>query len=78
MMLVLMLAVRDLWSDKVCRVDAVVGDYVVKSFHLEEVMARLRALIRRSMGYATNMLFCGEVLLAVKTSRVFIGGQLIN
>ncbi|OPB32022.1 hypothetical protein BAR153v2_009850 [Bartonella sp. AR 15-3] len=60
MMLVLMLAVRDLWSDKVCGVDAVVGDYVVKSFHLEEVLVRLCALIRRSMGHATNMFFVGR------------------
>ncbi|AQX26958.1 response regulator transcription factor [Bartonella sp. Raccoon60] len=75
---VLMLTVRDRWSDKVRGIDAGADDYVVKPFHLEEVMARLRALIRRSTGHATNTLSCGEVLLDTKTSRVFIDGQLIK
>ncbi|KEC54181.1 response regulator transcription factor [Bartonella rochalimae] len=75
---VLMLTVCDRWSDKVRGIDAGADDYVVKPFHLEEVMARLRALIRRSTGHATNTLSCGEVLLDTKTSRVFIDGQLIK
>ncbi|WP_438721786.1 response regulator transcription factor [Bartonella rochalimae] len=75
---VLMLTARDRWSDKVRGIDAGADDYVVKPFHLEEVMARLRALIRRSTGHATNTLSCGEVLLDTKTSRVFIDGQLIK
>ncbi|MDD9333556.1 MAG: response regulator transcription factor, partial [Bartonella sp.] len=75
---VLILTARDRWSDKVRGIDAGADDYVVKPFHLEEVMARLRALIRRSTGHATNTLSCGEVLFDTKTSRVFIDGQLIK
>ncbi|WP_336294064.1 response regulator transcription factor [Bartonella sp. CB169] len=75
---VLMLTARDRWSDKVRGIDAGADDYVVKPFHLEELMARLRALIRRTTGHATSTLRCGRVLLDTKTSRVFIDGQLIK
>lgn len=75
---VLMLTARDRWSDKVLGIDAGADDYVVKPFHLEELMARLRALIRRSTGHATSTLCCGKVLLDTKTSRVFFDGQLIK
>lgn len=75
---VLILTARDSWSDKVLGIDAGADDYVSKPFHVEEVMARLRALIRRSAGYATSTLSCGEVLLDTKTSRVFVGDRLIK
>ncbi|QEE11734.1 response regulator transcription factor [Bartonella krasnovii] len=75
---VLMLTARDRWSDKVLCIDAGADDYVVKPFHLEEVMARLRALIRRATGHATSALCCGNVVLDTKTSRVFVDGQLIK
>ncbi|MCZ2328502.1 response regulator transcription factor [Bartonella sp. F02] len=75
---VLILTARDSWSDKVRGIDAGADDYVVKPFHLEEVMARLRALIRRSAGHSTNILSFGNVLLDTKTSRVFVHGQLIK
>ncbi|ATP12080.1 DNA-binding response regulator [Bartonella henselae] len=78
LMPVLMLTARDRWSDKVLGIDAGADDYVVKPFHLEELMARLRALIRRSTGHATSTLCCGKVLLDTKTSRVFFDGQLIK
>ena len=45
---VLMLTARDRWSDKVQGFDAGADDYVAKPFHLEEVLARVRALLRRS------------------------------
>ncbi|UNE54911.1 response regulator transcription factor [Bartonella machadoae] len=75
---VLMLTARDRWSDKVRGIDAGADDYVVKPFHLEEVMARLRALIRRTTGHAVSTLCCGSVLLDTKTSRVFVDGQFIK
>ncbi|UTO27730.1 response regulator transcription factor [Bartonella harrusi] len=75
---VLMLTARDRWSDKVRGIDAGADDYVVKPFHLEEVMARLRALIRRATGHAVSTLCCGSVLLDTKTSRVLVDGQLIK
>ena len=51
---VLILTARDRWSDKVQGFDAVADDYVAKPFHIEEVLARLRALLRRVAGQATN------------------------
>ncbi|WP_336276325.1 response regulator transcription factor [Bartonella sp. CB178] len=75
---VLMLTARDSWSDKVVGIDAGADDYVVKPFHLEEVIARLRALIRRAAGHAMNALYCGRVLLDTRTSRVFVDGQFIK
>ena len=50
---VLMLTARDRWSDKVAGIDAGADDYVAKPFHTEEVLARLRALIRRAAGHAS-------------------------
>ncbi|WP_455475687.1 response regulator transcription factor [Bartonella sp. B17] len=78
LMPILILTARDRWSDKVLGIDAGADDYVVKPFHLEEVMARLRALIRRATGHATSMLRCGDVLLDTKTSRVFVNDKLIK
>ena len=56
---VLMLTARDRWSDKVQGFDAGADDYVAKPFHLEEVLARIRALLRRSAGHAKSELNCG-------------------
>ena len=58
MMPVLILTARDRWSDKVQGFDAGADDYVAKPFHMEEVLARLRALLRRATGHATNELTC--------------------
>ncbi len=67
---VLMLTARDRWSDKVAGMDAGADDYVAKPFHIEEVLARLRALIRRSSGHASSELRCGEIVLDTRTSKV--------
>jgi len=71
---VLVLTARDRWSDKVAGIDAGADDYVAKPFHMEEVVARLRALIRRSAGNASNDLRCGAVHLDVRASRVTVDG----
>ena len=60
---VLMLTARDRWSDKVQGFDAGADDYVAKPFHLEEVLARVRALLRRSVGHAKSEFECGPVRL---------------
>ena len=60
---VLMLTARDRWSDKVQGFDAGADDYVAKPFHLEEVLARVRALLRRSVGHAKSEFTCGPVRL---------------
>lgn len=72
---VLMLTARDRWSDKVAGIDAGADDYVAKPFHTEEVLARLRALIRRAAGHATSEITIGEVSLDTKQSRVTHAGQ---
>jgi two-component system, OmpR family, response regulator len=71
---VLMLTARDRWSDKVAGIDAGADDYVAKPFHIEEVLARLRALIRRAAGHASSELTCGPLRLDTKSSKVSING----
>src|SRR5918999_794939 len=56
---VLILTARDRWSEKVAGFDAGADDYVGKPFHMEEVLARLRALVRRAAGHASAELICG-------------------
>jgi len=75
MMPVLILTARDRWSDKVQGFDAGADDYVAKPFHMEEVLARLRALLRRATGHATNDLTCGPVCLDTRASRVVVSGN---
>jgi two-component system OmpR family response regulator len=75
MMPVLILTARDRWSDKVQGFDAGADDYVAKPFHMEEVLARIRALLRRSAGHATNELVCGPVTLDTRSSRVSVNGN---
>lgn len=75
---VLMLTARDRWSDKVAGIDAGADDYVAKPFHVEEVLARLRALIRRAAGHASSELSCGPLLLDTKTSKVTVDGTALK
>src|SRR6202047_5687739 len=60
---VLILTARDRWSEKVQGFDAGADDYVAKPFHMEEILARLRALLRRAAGRATSELAAGPVRL---------------
>ena len=75
---VLILTARDRWSDKVAGFDAGADDYVAKPFHMEEVLARVRALLRRSAGHATSELSCGPLLLDTKSARVTVNGTAIK
>jgi two-component system, OmpR family, response regulator len=72
---VLILTARDRWSDKVAGFDAGADDYVTKPFHMEEVLARLRALVRRTAGHATSEISCGPVVLDTKGARVLVNGM---
>ena len=72
---VLILTARDRWSDKVAGFDAGADDYVAKPFHMEEVLARVRALLRRSAGHATSEIACGPLLLDTKSARVTVNGS---
>ena len=75
---VLILTARDRWSDKVQGFDAGADDYVAKPFHLEEVLARIRALLRRSAGHAKSELNCGAVRLDTRTGRVVSRSELVE
>ena len=72
---VLMLTARDRWSDKVAGIDAGADDYVAKPFHVEEVLARIRALIRRSSGLASSQINCGPLVFDTRTSKAQIDGR---
>ncbi len=71
---VLILTARDRWSDKVAGIDAGADDYVAKPFHIEEVLARIRALIRRAAGHASSEINCGPLRLDTKASRATLDG----
>lgn len=78
LMPVLILTARDRWSDKVAGFDAGADDYVAKPFFMEEVLARLRALLRRSTGHASSELECGPVRVDTRSSRVTVNGRAIK
>jgi two-component system OmpR family response regulator len=72
---VLVLTARDSWSDKVAGLDAGADDYLAKPFQTEELIARLRALIRRAAGQATSELTAGGVRLDSRSGRVTLDGE---
>ena len=75
---VLILTARDRWSDKVQGIDAGADDYVAKPFHIEEVLARVRALVRRAAGHATNEIEIGPVRLDSRAGKVTVDGNPIR
>ena len=75
---VLILTARDRWSDKVAGFDAGADDYVAKPFHMEELLARVRALLRRSAGHATSEISVGPVTLDTKSARVTVNGMAVK
>ncbi|HKQ94442.1 MAG TPA: response regulator transcription factor [Aestuariivirgaceae bacterium] len=75
---VLILTARDRWSDKVAGFDAGADDYVSKPFHMEEVLARIRALVRRSAGQASSEFVCGPLMLDTKSARVTVDGKAVK
>ena len=74
---VLILTARDHWHEKVAGIDAGADDYLTKPFHTEELLARLRGLIRRASGHASPVLVCGPVELDTRSGRVTLNGQLL-
>ena len=72
---VIILTARDRWSDKVQGFDAGADDYVTKPFHMEELLARIRALLRRATGHASSEIVCGPVRLDTRSGRVSVDGD---
>lgn len=75
---VLVLTARDGWSDKVRSFDAGADDYVTKPFHIEEILARLRALVRRATGHASSDIVCGPIRVDTRAGRVLVNGEAIR
>jgi two-component system OmpR family response regulator len=71
---VLVLTARGSWHEKVQGIDSGADDYLSKPFQMEEVLARLRALIRRAAGQSTPQLRCGSVSLDPRLMRVTLDG----
>jgi two-component system, OmpR family, response regulator len=71
---VLILTARGSWHEKVQGIDSGADDYVAKPFRVEEVLARIRALIRRASGLAHAELRCGALALDARTARVSVAG----
>ena len=75
---VLILTARDRWSDKVAGFDAGADDYVAKPFYTEELLARLRALLRRAAGIASADIEVGPLRIDTRSSRVTVEGNPIK
>lgn len=75
---ILILTARGSWHEKVEGIDSGADDYVAKPFRVEEVLARVRALIRRSTGARSAELRCGALTLDVRASRVSLAGEEIK
>jgi len=75
---VLILTARDSWHEKVAGIDAGADDYLAKPFHMEELLARLRALIRRAGGHASAEIACGPLVLDTRQGRAMLDGQTLT
>lgn len=72
---ILILTARGRWQDKVEGLEAGADDYLVKPFYTEELLARLRALIRRTGGWTQAILNCGPIALDTGAQQVSLAGQ---
>lgn len=75
---VLILTARGRWSEKMTGFDAGADDYMTKPFELEEVVYRVRVLIRRASGHAQPELACGPLRLDTNTGRVTVNGDAVQ
>uniref|UniRef100_E6QUK7 Transcriptional regulatory protein QseB n=1 Tax=mine drainage metagenome TaxID=410659 RepID=E6QUK7_9ZZZZ len=78
MLPVLIITARDATADRVGGLDTGADDYLVKPFDLDELFARVRALLRRHAGRAHPVIMYGELTLNPASHEVFLGGKLLN
>ncbi len=75
---ILILTARDRWQDKVEGLQAGADDYVTKPFHVEEVLARAQALLRRASGHADPVLRCGVLAVDPRSQSVTVDGVVVE
>ncbi|MBL4711577.1 MAG: response regulator transcription factor [Gammaproteobacteria bacterium] len=75
---ILILTARSRWQEKVEGLEAGADDYLVKPFQMEELMARIKALLRRASGSATSELRCGCITLNLNTQQVLLHDNIID
>src|SRR4249920_1858436 len=75
---VLILTARDRWQDKVEGLQSGADDYLAKPFHVQELLARVQALLRRSGGWSQAVLQCGDVSLDTRSQIVTVGEKVID
>lgn len=75
---VLVLTARETWHEKVAGIDAGADDYMGKPFRVEELLARVRGLVRRARGLGSSQIRCGAVLLDARAGRVTRDGTAVR
>jgi len=75
---ILILTARDRWQDKVEGLEAGGDDYLVKPFHMEELLARLKALLRRSAGWTQSVMRFGPLSVDTRTQQVSIDDRAVE
>jgi two-component system response regulator PhoP len=75
---ILILTARGRWQDKVEGLDAGADDYLVKPFHHEEMLARIRVLIRRASGWSDSRILCAPVVLDTATQRTYVDDREVD